>query len=444
MATQNQTKKSFEIAVIGGGIAGATLAVALIKHGIPCQIYEQGHGFSEIGAGVAFSPNALRAMDICDASLRAAFDKVGTHNQWPQKHDVYFDVLDGMAAGHGDENDKGTPLFTLTNDQGMDAVHRAHFMDEVSQVIPKDRCHFRKHLDRIEETGGANGRVKMFFHDGSTAEADAVVGCDGIKSRTRQIVLGDDHHPSAPPSYTHVYGYRGVIPMEQAVAALGEERAQNSCLWLGKGAHILSYPVDGGKTFNMFGAVVDKGDWPSQTELTLPTTREEALRDYADFGPMVKKQFELVGENIDKWALFDTGDHPVPQFNKGRIVLCGDAAHATTPHHGAGAGFCVEDSAVLSEMLADERVRRPEDLAACFAAFDAVRRPRGHWLVQSSRRMCELYQDRAKDVDQKDVEKMRQEMEERFQKVWKYDLNAAIQEGKEDMHKRLQSGASSS
>ncbi|KAK6843897.1 salicylate hydroxylase [Apiospora arundinis] len=328
-----------------------------------------------------------------------------------------------MAAGHEGEGDGdkkgGKPLFTLTNDQGMDAVHRAHFMDEVAQVIPKDRCHFRKHLDRLEEAGGENGRVKMFFHDGSTAEADAVVGCDGIKSRTRQIVLGDDHHPSAAPSYTHVYGYRGVIPMEQAVEALGEERAQNSCLWLGKGAHILSYPVDGGKTFNMFGAVVDKGEWPSKDQLTLPTTREEALRDYADFGPMVKKQFELVGENIDKWALFDTGDHPVPTSTK------------------------AASSSVLSELLADERVRRPEDLAAVFAAFDAVRRPRGHWLVQSSRRMVELYQDRAEGVDQRrDVEKMRREMEERFNTVWKYDLGAAIEEGRGDLRRRLEEAGS--
>ncbi|KAK8090376.1 hypothetical protein PG997_005337 [Apiospora hydei] len=437
MSTQTQAKKSFEIAVIGGGIAGATLAVALIKHGIPCQIYEQGHGFSEIGAGVAFSPNALRAMDICDKSLRAAFEKVGTHNQWPEKHDVYFDVLDGMAGGDTPATNK--QLFTLTNEQGMDAVHRAHFMDEVANVIPKEKCHFRKHLDRVEENGGKDGRVKMFFHDGTTAEADAVVGCDGIKSRTRQLVLGDDEHPSAHPQYTHVYGYRGVIPMEQAVEALGEERAKNSCLWIGKGAHILSYPVDGGKTFNMFGAVVDKGDWPSHDQLTLPTTREEALHHYADFGPMVKKQFELVEDNIDKWALFDTGDHPVPKFNKGRIVLCGDAAHATTPHHGAGAGFCVEDSAVLSELLTDSQVTKPDQLAAVFEAFDAVRRPRGHWLVQSSRRMVELYQGRAKDVDSNDVDAMRKEMEERFSTVWGYDLKKAIQEGKENMHKRFQS-----
>ncbi|KAK8081357.1 hypothetical protein PG996_000138 [Apiospora saccharicola] len=398
MSTQTQPKKSFEIAVIGRGIAGATLAVALIKHGIPCQIYEQGHGFSEIGAGVAFSPNALRSMDICDkslraASLRAAFERVGTHNQWDSKHDVYFDVLDGMAKG--DDPASRKPLFTLTNDQGMDAVNRAHFMEE--------------------ENGGENGRVKMFFHDGSTAEADAVVGCDGIKSRMRQLVLGGDDVPGAHPQYTHVYGYRGVIPMAQAVEALGEERAKNSCLWIGKNAHILSYP------------------------LTLPTTREEALHHYADFGPMVKKQFELVGENIDKWALFDTGDHPVPQFNKGRLVLCGDAAHATTPHQGAGAGFCVEDSAVLSELLADSHVTKPEQLAAVFAAFDAIRRPRGHWLVQSSRRMVELYQGRAQDVDQSDVGAMRKEMEERFQRVWGYDLGEAIREGKENLHRRLES-----
>ncbi|KAK7908794.1 hypothetical protein PG985_016097 [Apiospora marii] len=437
MSTQPQAKKSFEIAIIGGGIAGATLAVALVKHGIPCQIYEQGHAFSEIGAGVAFSPNSLRAMDMCDKSLRAAFEKVGTHNQWDSKHDVYFDVMDGMAPGDDPAHHK--PLLTLTNEQGMDGVNRAHFLEEVSKVIPEDRCHFRKHLDRVEENGGENGRVKLFFHDGSTAEADAVVGCDGIKSRTRQLVLGGDDVPGAHPQYTHVYGYRGVIPMDKAVEALGEERAKNSSMWIGKNAHILSYPVDGGKTFNMFGAVVDEGDWPSHEQLTLPTTREEALRHYADFGPMVKKQLELVDENIDKWALFDTGDHPVPHFNKGRIVLCGDAAHATTPHHGAGAGFCVEDSAVLSELLADERVTKPEQLAAVFAAFDAIRRPRGHWLVQSSRRMVELYQDRAAGASHQDMDGMRKEVEERFRKVWDYDLGEAVREGKEDLHRRLQS-----
>ena len=298
MSTQPPAKKSFEIAIIGGGIAGATLAVALLKHGIACQIYEQGHAFSEIGAGVAFSPNSLRAMDICDASLRAAFDKVNTHNQWPSKRDVYIDVMDGMAPG--DDPAAHRPLLTLTNEQGMDGVNRAHFLDEVSKVLPPAMCHFRKRLDRVEEAGGAGGRVKLFFRDGSTAEADAVAGCDGIKSRARQLVLGGDDVPGAHPQYTHVYGYRGVIPMAQAVAALGEERALNACIWVGKGANVMSYPIDGGRTFNMFGAVVDPGDWPSLVKLTLPTTREEARRHYAGFGPMVRKQLELVGENIDK------------------------------------------------------------------------------------------------------------------------------------------------
>ena len=69
---------------------------------------------------------------------------------------------------------------------------------------------------------------------------------------------------------------------------------------MGPDAHMLSYPVAGGETFNMFGAVKDPGDWPSQDQLTLPTTREDALRDYAKFGPSVRKQLELSGENLDR------------------------------------------------------------------------------------------------------------------------------------------------
>jgi salicylate hydroxylase len=69
----------------------------------------------------------------------------------------------------------------------------------------------------------------MNFLDGTTAEADCVIGCDGIKSRVRQILFGKDH-PSARPVYTHKYAYRGLIPMEKAVVAVGEERAQNACM----------------------------------------------------------------------------------------------------------------------------------------------------------------------------------------------------------------------
>lgn len=71
----------------------------------------------------------------------------------------------------------------------------------------------------------------MKFADGSVAEADAIIGCDGVRSRTRAIMVGEDH-PAAMASYTHKYAYRGLVPMSQASMALGVERAMNATCWV--------------------------------------------------------------------------------------------------------------------------------------------------------------------------------------------------------------------
>lgn len=73
--------------------------------------------------------------------------------------------------------------------------------------------------------------VLMKFEDGSVAEADAIIGCDGVKSRTRALLVGENH-PAATASYTHKYAYRGDVPMSQATLVLGEERAMNSTCWV--------------------------------------------------------------------------------------------------------------------------------------------------------------------------------------------------------------------
>lgn len=99
-----------------------------------------------------------------------------------------------------------------------------------------------------------------------------------------------------------------------------------------------------------------------------------------------------------QWAIYDLGAHPLPTYHKNRVCLAGDAAHATSPHHGAGAGFCIEDSAILSVLLEDERVHTPRDLEAALATFDAVRRERTQWLVQSSRFIGDAYEWRAPGV----------------------------------------------
>jgi len=137
-----------------------------------------------------------------------------------------------------------------------------------------------------------------------------------------------------------------------------------------------------------------------------------------------------------QWAIFDLGDHPVPTYYKGRVCILGDAAHASSPHHGAGAGFAVEDCAFLSELLADGRVKSLRDLEAVFATFDAHRRPRTQWSVQSSRRCADLYEWRAEGVG-RDLKKIEQEVNERTAVVWYVDVRKMVDEAKEELATRL-------
>jgi salicylate hydroxylase len=213
--------KQFEVAIIGGGIAGLTLAIALHQRAIPVTIYEQAPAFGEIGAGVSFSPNAVQAMDVCDQGITEAYNKVCTKNMWPSKQKVWFDYLDG----HAGSTDKAA--FTISNQLGQNGVHRARFLDNLVKLLPSELARFGKRLSTI--TTLADGRQEMTFEDGSRAHADAIIGCDGIKSQVRQIMFGAGS-PFAKPSYTFKYAYRGLVGMQDAVGAIGEERAQNACM----------------------------------------------------------------------------------------------------------------------------------------------------------------------------------------------------------------------
>lgn len=216
--------KPFSIAIIGGGISGLSLAIALSNRRIQYTIYEQAPAFGEIGAGVSFTPNAIEAMDICGEGMVAAYDKVKTVNAWESKKKVWFDYLDGtkdVQKGHRQDEE-----FVISNDIGQNGVHRAHFLDELVKLLPDGNARFGKRLISIDEDGGI---LVMRFEDGTSAEADAVIGCDGIKSRVRAAMFGVES-PVARPVYSHKYAYRALVPIKDAVEVLGEERAKNACM----------------------------------------------------------------------------------------------------------------------------------------------------------------------------------------------------------------------
>lgn len=280
MATGTPVQKPFSIAIVGGGIGGLALAIGLRHHGISVQIYEACPAFAEIGAGIAFGPNAVSAMALIDPAIRDAFRRLATKNGFEEEEETWINFRNGF----------GEPTMIAkvqTGDQektGLSSVHRAHFLDELAALIPKEIAHFGKRLRGFQSE--ASGKLTLSFEDGTTAEADALVGADGVRSRVRQLVLGKESVLDGL-SFTGKYAYRGLIPMDKAREAIGDELAMNSQMYLGKDGHVLTYPIDHGKTMNIV-AFQDKanGLW-EHDHWVLKKKGDDMRRDFARWGAPV-------------------------------------------------------------------------------------------------------------------------------------------------------------
>lgn len=422
------------IALVGGGIVGLTMALALVKEGIPVKLYEQAAHFGEIGAGVFFSPNAVRAMEHCHPGVKTAFDKVSTGNG-PGKETVWFDWLNGHKKGKEDH------MFEISDFHSGGGCHRAHFLDEMIKLAPEGMTVFHKRLDTVEDKG--TDGVILKFEDGSTAIADAVIGCDGIKSRVRQLILGKDN-PASKWTYTHKYAYRGLIPMEKAKKALGDDIASVNAMRSGPHGHILTFNVAGGKIMNVVAFKEDPKEWPDEHKLTLPCKKEDAIADFKGWGTNSEAIMALLEDDLDRWGIFDLG-HPAPTYCKGRICISGDAAHASSPHHGAGAGVGIEDSAVMAGLIKEVATINSKSggkntlsqlLENAFIAFDAARRERTQWLVESSRKVAHIYEWEDSEIGN-DPAKMKPEIEKRCRKIWDADIGKYIEDAKVDFRQRV-------
>ena len=155
------------------------------------------------------------------------------------------------------------------------------------------------------------------------------------------------------------------------------------------------------------------------------------MSSFTGFFEPVMQTLNMVEDPV-MWALFDDHhDPPAETYHRGgRICLLGDAAHASTPHHGAGAGMAVEDAMILSRLLASIEGDDGSRLAGVFAAYDTVRRPRTQRLIRSSRRCAAVY-DWEDDEVGDDIEAMREYLEHAWDWIWKADLDAQLRDAEE-------------
>ena len=291
--------------------------------------------------------------------------------------------------------------------------------------MPEGTFHLGKKLDTLIRN--ADGGYTLAFEDGSEFSADAVVGADGIKSKTRLILLGKDN-PESHPKYAGEFGYRSLVPMEEASAVLGESFARNGNVCIADGCLTTTYPVEKGTMLNVIAAR-EQHEWNDPSWI-LPADEETVRKDFKDTGEPMRRIVSLV-RSPQKWSLWH---HPATStFYRGRLALIGDAAHASTPHQGAGAGNAFEDSLILSRLLADSSIQCPRDIEQAFEAYDSIRRPRTLRVVNTSRDNGKVCMMRGDNIG-KDLDAISQDLNKRFEWIWYKDLEGHVNEALAELH----------
>lgn len=216
--------------------------------------------------------------------------------------------------------------------------------------------------------------------------------------------------------------------MDKAATLLGDELARNSQMYLGRGGHILTFPIENGKTMNVVAfSTKEDGKW-DDPEWVKPMDKSAM---YKDFDGWVSATHEIVSmmEKPDVWALFD--HPPAPTYFKNRICLLGDSAHASTPHQGAGAGMAIEDSLIMTSVMA--LVKDDQDIPRAFEVFDSLQRPRSQKLVTTSREGGLLYDMHFPGVED-DMTKIKEHLDKRMKWIWEVDLQARVEEARQQFH----------
>jgi salicylate hydroxylase len=345
---------TLRIAVVGGGIGGLSAALSLLQAGFDVHVYEQARELSEIGAGIQISPNASRLLHRL--GLKAAMDAAGVRpagvhqRRWDDGR-----TLQRAPLGPEVEATFGAPYYHF---------HRADLANLLAGALPPERAHVGHRLVEIDDDGAI---VQARFENGATAEADLLIGADGIHSRVRHLLFGPER-----PRFTGCVAWRGLVPAER-IADLGIEVASHN--WMGPSAHCVHYWVSAKRLMNVV-CVVEHGTWTGES-WTDKGSVADVLARYEGWHPIVRGLIGAFPETFI-WALHDRPE--LPHWTKGRVALLGDACHPMLPMMAQGAAQSIEDGAALASLLR----AMPDDVPGALQRYEAVRKPRATRLQEAS------------------------------------------------------------
>jgi salicylate hydroxylase len=341
------------VIIAGAGIGGLTAALALARNGFRALVLEQAERLEETGAGIQLSPNATRI--LIDLGLA---DRLQPHVVAPTAIRVHGGrsgrEIVRIPLGAGAAQRYGAPYWV---------IHRGDLQAALSDAAVQDLNIVLRLGMSMEDlathphgvTISARGATGLW-----TEHGHAVIAADGLWSAARARIAS-----RTPPRFAGRTAWRALVPAAQLAPEFREPLVH---LWLGHDAHLVHYPVKGGKLVNVVVITADDWSGPGWSE---PASRVDLLARLSSrrWAPQAHSVFRAPDAWL-KWALYET--EPLASFARGAAALLGDAAHAMLPFLAQGAAMAIEDAAVAAQCLA----RMPDDPAAAWESYSAIRRRR--------------------------------------------------------------------
>ncbi|KQO19757.1 FAD-dependent monooxygenase [Acidovorax sp. Leaf78] len=326
-----------QVLVAGGGIGGLAAALAASRAGWEVRLYERATAFSEVGAGVQIGPNVVRRLQAW--GLQQPLQAVAA---FPSRLQVRSAV-----SGRGLAELPLGPTAVQRYGAAYATIHRADLHGLLLAAVEKytdTQLHLAHAIDSFADDGTA---VTVRTSRGKEVEGDALIGADGLWSRTRTQLLGP-----VPPRVTGHLAYRALVPQHALPQAL---RTAQVTAWLGPRLHAVQYPVRRGELQNI--VVIVQGPVPHDLEnwdhAANAAGLEHALKGTCTALQDVVRSVAAPG--AAGWRLWPLCDRPpvrsAAEMARGLVGLLGDAAHPMRPYLAQGAGMAIEDAAELQRAL---------------------------------------------------------------------------------------------
>ena len=341
------SQKKLSVAVVGAGMGGLAVAATLRQAGFDVRIYEQAARFARLGAGVQMMPNSmkvLRGIGVEGRLRRISFQPYSHLNR-------EWDTGNVMRELPMPESLFGAPYLCM---------HRADLHDALVSAVPRDIVHLNRKLVGLEPSPD---RVTLRFAGGESAQADAVIGADGVHSIVRDIIIGPDM-----PIHKGRIAYRAVFP---SALMRGFEAGLSRTKWWGLDRHIVIYYTNPQRSEIYFvTSVPEPAEWLTRESWSAKGDVNQLRREYEGFHQDVRAVLEACPD-CHKWAILER--EPLPRWSDGRVALLGDACHPMTPYMAQGAATAIEDAAVLARCFKDVE---GQDIEGAFSRYESNRKPR--------------------------------------------------------------------